>query len=392
MIAMKKSKFTIIIIIVALAGAISAAGIGYLIFSATGAEIVPADDYKVMIQMTEKYHKAEQLDQLIHDEYYIPANEEELMTGIYKGLFSGLNDPYSEYLTASEYEDLMINTTGEFEGIGVTISADDKDNIIVVSTIDGSPAEQAGLKTGDIITMVDGITYSGNDLSLAAAAIRGEKGTQVVVTYWRAGEVKELHITRATIIDQTVYSEILDGNIGYIRITQFENKTGTDFETELHELELKGVKGIVVDIRNNGGGIVESGLSTADQLLDAGTITYLENNKGEKSYYNSKAGKTNVPYVLLVNGGTASTSEILAAAVMDNDGGAIVGTQTFGKGVVQTVKELTDGDAIKITVAQYYSPDGNVIHEKGIEPDYIVEDIENNGIDEQLSKALELLK
>lgn len=391
MVVMKKSKFMIIFISILVAGMLLALGLGLIAINVTGSKIVTADEYSVMTGMTEKYYKAEQLNKLIHDEYYISADDQELMTGVYKGLFYGLDDPYSEYLTESEYEELMINTTGEFEGIGVTISADDRDNIIVVSTVDGSPAEQAGLKTGDIITMVDGITYSGKDLSLAAAAIRGKKGTQVIITYWRDGIVKELRITRATIIDRTVYSEILDDNIGYIRITQFENKTGKDFETELHQLELSQVKGIVIDIRNNGGGIVEAGLATADLLLDAGTITYLENNKGEKSYYNSAAGKTNVPYVLLVNGGTASTSEIVAAAVMDNEGGAIVGTRTFGKGVVQSVKELTEGDAIKLTIAQYYSPDGNVIHEKGIEPDYIVEDVENN-IDEQLEKALELLK
>jgi len=392
MIAMKKSKFIYIIIGTVLTAMLATVGIGFLIFSISSAHIVPEDDYALMSQMTEKYYKTEQLNNLINQEYYIKPDETELMTGVYKGLFSGLNDPYSEYLTASEYEELMVNTTGEFEGIGVTISADSKDNIIVVSTVDGSPAQQAGLKTGDIITMVDGVTYSGNDLSLAAAAIRGEKGTQVVITYWRDGSLKELNITRATIIDQTVFSEVLPGDIGYIRISQFENKTGTDFEKELHQLELSRVKGVVIDIRNNGGGLVESGLTVADLLLDSGTITYLENNKGEKIYYNSEAGKTSLPYVLLVNGGTASTSEILAAAVMDNEGGLIIGTRTFGKGVVQTVKELKEGDAIKLTVAQYFSPGGNVIHEKGINPDYVVEDIENNGIDEQMNKAIELLK
>jgi len=390
MLALKKKKFFGIIIGSMVLGMVLAIGLSALFFWRQDTVLLSQSKYDAMTEMAGKYEKTEQLSQLIQQNYYLPVEEGNLMEGVYRGLFLGLKDPYSEYLTAEEYEELMIHTLGEFEGIGVTITADENGNIIVVSTIEGTPADLAGLKTGDIITMVDGDPYTGMELSKAAQAMRGEKGTQVTITYWRAGVMKEETLTRATIIGQSVYSKILENDIGYLRITQFEKNTAVDFEREFRGLQSRDVQGIVIDIRNNGGGIMDSGIAIADLLIGQGTITYLENQKGERTYYNSDSSMVDIPYVLLVNEGTASTSEILAAAVKDNEGGQLVGTKTFGKGVVQSVEQLPDGDAMKLTILQYFSPDGDVIHGKGIQPDISMVDQEETPNDEVLEKALSL--
>lgn len=390
MLALKKKKFFGIIIGSMVLGMVLAIGLSALFFWRQDTVLLSQSKYDAMTEMAGKYEKTEQLSQLIQQNYYLPVEEGNLMEGVYRGLFLGLKDPYSEYLTAEEYEELMIHTLGEFEGIGVTITADENGNIIVVSTIEGTPADLAGLKTGDIITMVDGDPYTGMELSKAAQAMRGEKGTQVTITYWRAGVMKEETLTRATIIGQSVYSKILENDIGYLRITQFEKNTAVDFEREFRGLQSRDVQGIVIDIRNNGGGIMDSGIAIADLLIGQGTITYLENQKGERTYYNSDSSMVDIPYVLLVNEGTASTSEILAAAVKDNEGGQLVGSRTFGKGVVQSVEQLPDGDAMKLTILQYFSPDGDVIHGKGIQPDISMEDQEETPNDEVLEKALSL--
>lgn len=390
MLALKKKKFFGIIIGSMVLGMVLAIGLSALFFWRQDTVLLSQSKYDAMTEMAGKYEKTEQLSQLIQQNYYLPVEEGNLMEGVYRGLFLGLKDPYSEYLTAEEYEELMIHTLGEFEGIGVTITADENGNIIVVSTIEGTPADLAGLKTGDIITMVDGDPYTGMELSKAAQAMRGEKGTQVTITYWRAGVMKEETLTRATIIGQSVYSKILEEDIGYLRITQFEKNTAVDFEREFRGLQKQDVRGIVIDIRNNGGGIMDSGIAIADLLMGQGTITYLENQKGERTYYNSDSSMVDIPYVLLINEGTASTSEILAAAVKDNEGGQLVGTKTFGKGVVQSVEQLPDGDAMKLTILQYFSPDGDVIHGKGIQPDISMVDQEETPNDEVLEKALSL--
>jgi carboxyl-terminal processing protease len=214
----------------------------------------------------------------------------------------------------------------------------------------------------------------------------------VTITYWREGVTTDVVLTRAKIVDKSVYSKMLTEDLAYIRITQFEKNTDKDFQLTLNQLEESGVKGIIIDLRNNGGGLIDSGIKIADMLLGEGTITYLENNKKERTYYNSDDSATGIPYLLLINEGTASTSEILAAAIQDNQGGRVIGTKSFGKGVVQSVEMLTDGDALKLTVMQYYSPKGKTIHGKGVTPEVIVEDIEATPLDEPLEKAIQLLQ
>ncbi|MDX9887774.1 MAG: S41 family peptidase [Anaerovoracaceae bacterium] len=392
MIAIRKKKFILLIMVALILGFALAGGIGAIFLLTNDSVILSDRQYQTMKYMTEKYDKTEQLYTAIQDNYYIGVEDDPLLEGIYKGLLWGLNDPYSEYLTSREYEDLMVSTMGEFEGIGVTITADTNGNIVVVSTIEGTPADQAGLKTGDVITMVDKEPYNGSQLSKAAGAMRGEKGTRVTITYWREGVTTDVVLTRAKIVDKSIYSKMLTEDLAYIRITQFEKNTDKDFQLTLNQLEESGVKGIIIDLRNNGGGLIDSGINIADMLLGEGTITYLENNKKERNYYNSEDSATTIPYILLINEGTASTSEILAAAIQDNRGGRIIGTKSFGKGVVQSVEMLADGDALKLTVMQYYSPKGNIIQGKGVTPDVIVEDIEETPLDEPLEKAIQLLQ
>ena len=393
MFMMKKKNFIFIVIIAVLIGAMITGGAIFLVGYASGGFVaITNDEYDHYKLMKEKYGKLAELEQYIQDKYYIPVDEKKLTEGIYKGLFWGIGDPYSAYLTEEEYNNIMISTTGEYQGIGVTIAPDDNGLINVVSPIDGSPAAKAGIRTGDKIISVGGKPYDGSSIDQAVAAMRGKPGTKVDLVVLRGNDEMEFSIIRANIVMQSVRSEVLDGNIGYIRISSFEERTAEDFKQQLRDMELKRVKGIVIDLRDNGGGLVETSVQIADMLLDEGVVTYTEDRKGEKEYYRSNAGSTDLPYVILVNGGTASASEILTAAVKDHKAGKIVGTNTYGKGIIQSIEQLPNGDAVKLTIMQYFSPNGNVIHKVGIKPDVEVEELAEDTTDKQLEKAVELLQ
>lgn len=387
-----KKRFVTAIVITLIVGLVAGCGMMYLaLASSNGMTLVSKDTLTKLRYMDKKYAKAEILYNELKTKYYRELSDEDIMLGMYTGMYASTGDPYTAYLTAEEYEKLMVVTKGDFYGVGITMTVKD-DQIVIVSTIEGSPAEQAGLKTGDIILKVDGIPYAGSKLDQAASKMRGALNTSVKITYARDGVEKDITVVRKKIVTESVYSDIIDENIGYIRITSFESATAQDFKEELTKMEAARVKGLVIDLRGNGGGIIDSGIAIADMLLKEGNIVYLEDRAGERVYYNSDANATNLPYVLLVNEGSASTTEILAGAVQDNKAGKIVGTTTFGKGVVQIVEALGDGSAVRITMRQYFSPAGNVIHEKGITPDYHVETGEDDTTDKQLEKALQLLQ
>ena len=385
---MKKRQYTAIILI---AGIIIGMSAMWVITSCAGGFIkVNAAGYEDMLKVYKKYSKLEEIYSYIDENYYTDVDDDKLMEGIYSGLVKALDDPYSSYMSKDKFREWNSDISGEFGGIGVTFTKDDNGEFLIVSVIDDTPAYKAGIRAGDTIEAVDGKTY--DDMNDIVAVIRGKEGTSLKLTYKRDDSKKTVTIVRDTIQIESVKSEVRKDNIGYIRISSFIETTAEDFKKALSEMESAKVKGMVIDIRNNGGGLVNEGLEVADELLGKCTLVCYVDNKGNKTYSYSDKDKTDIPYVLLVDGATASTSEILTAAVKDNNGGKIVGTKTFGKGIIQNTSQFKDGSALKLTVMQYLSPDGNEIHKKGVKPDYVVKLKKNDDTDYQLNKAVELLK
>ena len=391
MYSIKKHKFIILIIVAALIGAFVAfaltkalLGTGYNTSSISGSESQDMKDFY------DRYKILDEVYQKIQKEYYKDVDPEKLITGATKGMVKSLGDKYSSYMTKLEYESWLATVTGEYEGIGVTFTMEKKGQGLILLVTEDSPADKAGLKPKDVIVKVDGKKYKDSDKM--AAAMRGAEGTSVKVTYKRNGKEKTVKITRAKIKNTSVTSKMLDGNIGYIAILSFDASTYEDFRQALDKMENRKVKGLIIDMRDNGGGLVDSAKKVADDLLGKCNITYLQDKNGKKEYMDSDAAKTDLPYVILVNGNTASASEIITAAVKDNKGGPIVGTKTYGKGIVQSTDQLEDGSALELTILQYFSPNGHAIHKKGIKPNYVVKDDPKTKADEQLEKAEELLK
>lgn len=346
---------------------------------------VSGEEYGRLKDIEKRYEKAETLIGIINKYYYTDVKAEDINEGIYRGLVAGLGDKYSAYMSKKEYSFYESSIKGEFDGVGVTITQNKKNQIEVVNTIEDSPAAKGGVRKGDIIYRVDGKHYE--ELDNAVMAMRGKKGSKVDLDLDRNG--KHIHVTlyRAKIVNHTVSHKMLKGNIGYIQIKAFEEATDKDFKKAIEDFENKNAKGLIVDLRDNGGGLVSSGVNVADELMGKGVVTFTKDRKGKKEYYRSDSKKTDLPYVLLVNGNTASASEIISGAIKDSGEGKIVGTKTFGKGVIQISIPIGDGSGIKLTIMQYFSPKGKTIHKKGIVPDYIV-----NGKNNQLKKAVEILK
>lgn len=384
----KKKRLVIYVVAAFLAGAAVTGGACAAVFNgALGYVKVSKSQYDDMSEVYERYGKLDQLYDTITSSFYKEVDEDAMMEGAYKGLVAGLNDPYSSYMTAEEYETWVATATGEYSGVGITFTQDEDGNFVVVSVTDDSPAAYAGIREGDIIKTVDGQEYS--DLDVIGNAIRGEEGSEIEITYIRDGEEKSVTMTREKITQHSVEHRMLDGNIGYISISSFIETTGEDFSQALKELEEDGAQGLVLDLRDNGGGLVDACVQVADEFLDEGVVVYVEDRDGNRTDYDAKDGKTDLKTVVLVNENSASASEILAAALQDN-GFEIVGQTTYGKGVIQSTAQLEDGSALKLTIMQYFSPDGNAINEKGVTPDHQVANEENSGEDAQLDEALSL--
>ncbi len=389
MFQIKKRSFALIVAISFLAGASVPASVLYIMQK--DKIMLNSKEYSQVAKMSERFDKANKLYDLLDRYYYDEYDKESIIDGICYGLYAGTGDPYTSYLTQDQYEKLKIQTSGELQGIGVVCKVDEENRIVIGKLIEGGPAEKAGLKPNDIILEIDGEVYRGDKYEDAISAMRGDAGTKVKIAYLRGERQSDVSIIRGKIQLQSVHSQILKNNIGYIYISNFESNTGNEFDTAIRQMEVKGVDGVVIDLRDNGGGVVAGAIQVADRLLDEGVLAYTEGKNEEKTFLNTENGKTSLPYVLLINENTASASEIIAAGIKDSKGGAIVGTKSFGKGVIQTIKPLTDGSAVKITVAQYFSPKGKVIQKVGVEPDFYVEMEENGNDDAQLNKAVELL-
>lgn len=324
------------------------------------------------------------------DQMYLKdADENDMAEGAYKGYIDGLGDPYSQYMDADEYSSFLASATGSYEGVGITFSEDENGNYVALEISKGSPAEKAGIEPGDLLLTVDGEVY--NDINIMASKIRGKAGTSVTLEYSHHGKVKEATMVRRAIVQQSVEYKMLEGDIGYIKISSFIDSTAKDFDKALAAIKEKKAKKLILDLRDNGGGLVDQSVDVADEFLDEGVVCYTEDKRGKTNSYNAEDGKTDIETVVLINGNSASASEILAGALKDN-GFKIVGERSFGKGVIQTTIELEDGSALKLTIMQYLSPDKHVINEKGISPDYKVKNKESTKADEQLDKAIDVVR
>lgn len=384
----KKKRFIIYMVAAFLGGNVIMAGICAAVFGiSTDYVRVDRREYEEMSEAYERYGKLEQLYDTVNQAFYKEIDEDKLMESAYKGLIAGLEDPYSSYMTAKEYEKWKSSVTGEYSGIGITFSLDDKGNAVIVTVEKGSPAEEGGLKAGDIILAVDGREY--DDIDIMGNAIRGKDGSKVRITYVREGEKKEASLVREKIVQHSVEHEMLDKKTGYIAISSFIESTEDDFKKALKDIEGKGAECLVLDLRDNGGGLVDSCVAIADEFLDKGLVVYMEDRNKSKKEYKAEDGKTELETVVLVNENSASASEILAAALKDN-GIRLVGTTTYGKGVVQSTAAMDDGSALKLTIMQYFSPKGNAINKVGVVPDYEIKNDENSETDMQLQKALSL--
>ena len=336
---------------------------------------------------------------LIDENYSGDVDEEALEEGIYKGYIQGLEDPYSVYYNEEETKDLYETTEGEYSGIGAVLSQDLESGVItLVQIYEDSPAAKAGLKDNDILTKVGDIEVTDMDLSEVVTYIKGEKGTDVDLTVLRGEDAEEITVTatRDTVEAQTVKYEMLEGQTGYLSVSEFDSVTYAQYEEALNELTAQGMTGLIVDLRNNPGGNLNTVCEMLDLVLPKGTIVYTEDKDGKRETATSDdEHQINVPMVVLVNGNSASASEIYAGAIQDYGIGKIVGTQTYGKGVVQQIFDLGDGTSVKLTIAEYFTPNGRSIDGEGITPDVEVEyeaDETNPEADNQLEKALEVMK
>lgn len=338
------------------------------------------------------------------DKYFLgDVDEEKLKEGAIKGYIEGLDDQYTEYISKDDMKDYLEDATGNFVGIGIYMTKDTKANkIMVLSPIKGSPAEKAGILPGDYIVSVDGVTYTAEDMSVVANKIKGEVGSSVKIEILRNSETKTFEISRENIKVNPVEGKVLENNIGYIEFSSFDEGTANDFKAKYEELEKQGIKSLVIDLRNNGGGIVSEALQIADYILEKDDVILYEVDKNNKEEIekSENAPIINMPIVVLTNGNTASSSEILSGALKDHGKAKIVGTKTYGKGVIQQLLTLPDGSGLKITSEEYLTPNKTKINKIGIEPDEKVElpDTVKNVLtveqkdDTQLQKAIEILK
>lgn len=337
--------------------------------------------------------KLNAIDSVLDSFYFEEVDDEKAKDSIYKAYLSSYGDKYTVYYTADEYKKLTETTNGTFSGIGAVCQISSEGGILLVDVYESGAGYKAGLRSGDRIIQVDGTDVTDMDLSSAVALVKGEKGTQVGLKIVRDGATSDYTVVRDEIEVRTVNYAITEDNIGYISVSQFENVTAKQFKAAIEELKSEGAKGIIIDIRNNPGGLLTTVISMLKDILPNGLIVYTEDKDGNrKEYSDNDNEELDMPLAVLVNGNSASASEIFAGAIQDYGKGVIVGTQTFGKGIVQTVKPLTDGSAIKFTIAKYFTPKGQDIHGKGVTPDVVVEYDKDADEDTQISAALESVR
>lgn len=344
----------------------------------------------------------------IKEKYYFDIDYDKMNTEIKKAIFSSLGDPYTQYMTEKDMKELKKTSTGKFIGIGVQVSVNDKGEVVVVAPIKGGPSQKAGIQSEDVIVKINDEALNKNDLESAVKLMRGneEIGSEVKVTIKRIVDSKEsildFNIKREEITTESVISKLLDDGMLYVQITNFAEKTGADFEKAIDEGMSKGAKSLIIDLRNNPGGLLTAVRQVADKLLPEATIMKIVDSKGKETFEKATGKGLNIPIVVLINKGSASASEVLSVALHDNKKATLVGEKSFGKGIIQSIFPINNGgktEEIKMTVAEYFGPNGTKIHKVGLEPDYKIEQKNNSKIgiehlneDKQLQKALDLLK
>lgn len=357
------------------------------------------DDYQTTM---DQYREIEELKNYIKTNYYLEVSDEELIEGMKKGIFDVLEDPYSVFMNEEEFQDYMESSSGEYPGIGIYLAPNEDNEIEIVSPIEDTPADRAGLLAKDLIIGVNGDTVNADVMDEAIATIKGEPGTPVTLTIYRPSKKEkfDVEIVREWIDIKVVKTRMLEDQIGYLRLTMFDESSAAEFEKGLKALIAEGAKGVIVDLRQNPGGYLSQCVEIADMLLGDALIVYTESRNGDDEEYFSDPEKYDTQLVILVDGGSASASEILTGALKDHEAATIVGTTTFGKGVVQIVKPYNENTGFKLTTSQYFTPDGMNIHGIGIEPNVVIEmdeayyELESptDADDNQLQKALEIMK
>ena len=345
------------------------------------------DDYSMLnakLQIVKDY---------LNDNYIGELNLDQMIEGAIKGYVEGVGDDYTEYLSKDEYEELIVNVTGDFVGIGVYIYKDKDGNLIVLAPMENSPSEEAGIEAGDRILAIDGENCNEMDINVASSKIKGEAGSTVELEIQRGTETLKKTVTRRTVEISDSASKILDGNIGYIVLSTFDTDCSKKIKKYMEEFQSKGINSVILDLRNNTGGVVEEAVKISELFIDKGNTVLRSYNKTEKeTIIKSSSGKyKDINLVVLVNDYSASASEIVTAALKDNKAATIVGIRTYGKGVMQEIQPLFDG-AIKITIEEFKTPNGDKINKVGIKPDVEIEIDKDSNEDLQLQKAIEILK
>lgn len=363
-----------------------------------------SSEKKEELSMNDVEDKIEDIQELINENFYFGTEEADYEEGIYKGLLESLDDPYSVYYTKEEFAELQQETSGEYVGIGVQVSQDVKTMTITVTRVfPGSPAEEAGVLKGDVVTGVDDFVFNGEEVSDVVELIKGEEGTTVELEVYResVGDYVRMTVERRKVENPTVTYEMLDDNIGYIQVTDFYDVTATQYVAAIENLEAQGMESLVVDLRDNPGGLLSAVIDMLNYMLPEGMLVYTEDKDGNITNQFASTNKHvfELPVAVLVNGNSASASEIYAGAMQDRGAATIVGTQTYGKGIVQRLYPLDDGSGVKLTVSKYFTPNGNDIHEIGITPNEVIDlpdELKTKSVlehdeDVQLQKAIEIL-
>lgn len=371
--------------------------------SADGREITEEEQ-----AMLDRYQRLDEVRKIIEENYYIEVNEEDLVQGAIDGMLAAMDDPYTYYYTVEDMEDETESRTGEYRGVGMSVQMDGEGAINVVRVFKDSPADKAGVYAGDKLIAIDGEmlnVQTAKDLEDAVALMRGVANTEVTLTMFRDGEQIDFTMKRGDVVINYVEYQMLDdlgyADVGYVRLYEFEDTTAPGFMEAKDYFTEQGAKGVLIDLRDNPGGQLASVSEIADAVLPKGRIVYTEDRAGNTSTYYSDADCWDIPIVVLINGNSASASEILAGAIQDYEYGTLVGTQSFGKGIVQLMMSFPDGAGMQYTEASYFTPSGRCIHKVGLEPDVVVELQEdydpsirelNTDNDNQLAEALSILQ